>query len=182
MLEFAVRQGEITLWMFLVEDGGKPRLGGGFYLHDQGVESGMPYAWLGTYVLPAYRNLVSRAWRLVRQTCSEQNLHRFFAAVRRSNRPVQLALRREKFLYLGTYTDWSYFEGKPDTVALFSQRQQDRNLAWVLAEQRSQTFRQSVSGTWPKAMQPEVIELPLASPPYHRPRPVSPREHAGRLV
>jgi len=45
------------------------------------------------------------------------------------------------FTRLGSYTDWSYFEGYLDRVGLYTIRQQDQSLAWVLAEQRAQQFR-----------------------------------------
>ena len=121
-----------------------PAVGGAFYLHDRGTDdTGAPYAWLGVYILPLYRGpCAARAWRLVRQACARKGLHRIFAAVRAQNRPAHCFITRAMgFTRLGSYTDWSYFEGHLDRVSLYTMRRQDQSLAWVLAEQRAQQFR-----------------------------------------
>jgi RimJ/RimL family protein N-acetyltransferase len=135
-----VQHGDIQLHMMLA---GR-EVGGAFYLHDSGTDdTGAAYAWLGVYILPPYRGqCAARAWRLVRRACEREGLHRIFAAIRAQNRPAQCFITRTMgFTRLGSYTDWSYFEGHLDRVCLYTLRQQDQSLAWVLAEQRAQQFR-----------------------------------------
>ena len=135
-----VSHGDIQVRMMLV---GRD-IGGAFYLHDGGADdTGAAYAWLGTYILPPYRgHCAAYAWRLVRQACEREGLHRIFAAIRRQNRPAHSFITRAMgFTRLGTYIDWSYFEGHLDCVSLYTMRRQDQSLAWVLAEQRAQQFR-----------------------------------------
>jgi len=135
-----VQQGDIQVHLLLVG----PEVGGAFYLHDSGTDdTGAAYAWLGVYILPLYRGpWAARAWRLVRQACEGKGLHRIFAAIRAQNQPAHCFITRAMgFTRLGSYTDWSYFEGHLDRVSLFTMRRQDQSLAWVLAEQRAQQFR-----------------------------------------
>jgi len=135
-----VQHGDIQMHMMLVGT----EVGGAFYLHDSGTDNiGAAYAWLGVYILPPYRGpYAARAWRLVRQACEREGLHRIFAAIRAQNRSAQCFITRAMgFTRLGAYTDWSYFEGHLDRVCLYTMRQQDQSLAWVLAEQRAQQFR-----------------------------------------
>jgi hypothetical protein len=98
---------------------------------------------LGVYILSPYRGpYAARAWRLVRQACARTGLHRIFAAIRAQNRPAHCFITRAMgFTRLGSYADWSYFEGHLDRVGLYTMRRQDQSLAWVLAEQRAQQFR-----------------------------------------
>jgi RimJ/RimL family protein N-acetyltransferase len=133
----AVHRGDSMVWMFLI--GNEPScIGGVFYLHDMGADADGPYAWIGTYILPPYRNVTLRAWELVRCACARQGLRRFFVAVRHSNRPAQMLLRRAGFVRLGIYPDWSYYEGAPDAVVLYTLRPEDQGVAWVEAEKRAQ--------------------------------------------
>jgi len=135
-----VQHGDIQIHMMLVGTD----VGGAFYLHDSGTDdTGAAYAWLGVYILPLYRGqCAARAWRLVRRACEREGLYRIFAAIRAQNRPAHCFITRAMgFTRLGSYTDWSYFEGHLDHVGLYTMRQQDQSLAWVLAEQRAQQFR-----------------------------------------
>jgi RimJ/RimL family protein N-acetyltransferase len=135
-----VQQGDIQVHLMLVG----PEVGGAFYLHDSGTDdTGAAYAWLGVYILPPYRGpCAARAWRLVRQACEREGLHRIFAAIRAQNQPAHCFITRAMgFTRLGSYTDWSYFEGHLDRVYLYTMRREDQSLAWVLAEQRAQQFR-----------------------------------------
>jgi len=135
-----MQQGAIQIHLMLVG----PEVGGAFYLHDSGTDdTGAAYAWLGVYILPLYRGpCAARAWRLVRQACERKGLYRIFAAIRAQNQPAHCFITRAMgFTRLGSYTDWSYFEGHLDRVSLFTMRRQDQSLAWVLAEQRAQQFR-----------------------------------------
>jgi RimJ/RimL family protein N-acetyltransferase len=135
-----VRHGDIQIYMMLIGT----EVGGAFYLHDRGTDDiGEAYTWLGVYILPPYRGpYATRAWRLVKQACEREGLHRIFAAIRAQNRAARCFISRAMgFTRLGSYTDWSYFEGHLDHVCLYTMRQQDQNLAWVLAEQRAQQFR-----------------------------------------
>jgi RimJ/RimL family protein N-acetyltransferase len=135
-----VQHGDIQVHLMRVG----PAVGGAFYLHDRGTDdTGAAYAWLGVYILPPYRGpYAARAWRLVRQACAHEGLHRIFAAIRVQNRPAHCFITRAMgFTRLGSYTDWSYFEGHLDRVEIYTMRRQDQSLAWVLAEQRAQQFR-----------------------------------------
>ncbi len=135
-----IRHGDIQIRMMLVGTD----VAGAFYLHDNGMDdTGAAYAWLGVYILPPYRGrCAAQAWRLVQRACEREGLQRIFAAIRAQNRPAQRFITREMgFIRLGSYTDWSYFEGHLDRVCLYTMRRQDQSLAWVLAEQRAQQFR-----------------------------------------
>jgi RimJ/RimL family protein N-acetyltransferase len=136
-----MHHGDISVWMFLMGDDVIPRVGGAFYMHDMGEDANGPYAWIGTYVLPPYRRFTLRAWTMVRRACERQGLHRIFAATRHSNRPVQVLLRHAGFTRLGTYPDWSYFNGTLDAAVLYTLRPEDQELAWAAAEQRAYQFQ-----------------------------------------
>lgn len=140
-LQAAMSRGEIIVWMFLVGDDEAQEVGGAFYLHDLGVDDDGPYAWLGTYVLRAYRGLTLRAWALVRTAWAHQGLCRLFVAARQSNRPVRQLLPQAGFTRLGLYIDWSYFGGVLDTAVVYTLRPADQGRAWVAAEARSPRFR-----------------------------------------
>src|SRR5947208_16588245 len=58
-----VRHGDIRVWMMLVGI----NIGGVFSLHDGGKDNtGDPYVWLGTYMLPPYRgSCAGYGWPLV---------------------------------------------------------------------------------------------------------------------
>lgn len=135
-----VRHGDIQIQMMLVGTD----VGGAFYLHDRGMDdTGAAYAWLGVYILPPYRGrCAAQAWCLVRRACEREGLHCIFAAIRAQNRPAHRFITREMgFTRLGSYADWSYFEGHLDRICLYTMRRHDQSLAWVLAEQRAQQFR-----------------------------------------
>ena len=138
-----VRQGEITVWMFIVDTGLTTHIGGAFYLHDAGHDAAGPYAWLGTYVVPAYRGrLAACAWRLLRHQCAQDGLVRLFAAIRHSNRPAQRFITQAMgFTRLGTFVDWASFAGTRDTVILYTLRAEDQTLAWSSATYRAQHMR-----------------------------------------
>jgi RimJ/RimL family protein N-acetyltransferase len=139
----SVRQGDIEVWMFLVETDTATHIGGVYYLHDSGRDADGPYAWLGTYIIPAYRGrMAARAWRALRHQCAQQGLYRIFAAIRHSNHPAQLFIAQQMgFTRLGPFVDWSYFGGVLDTVVLYTMRPEDQGLAWGVAEQRAQRVR-----------------------------------------
>jgi hypothetical protein len=135
-----VQHGDIQIHMMLVGT----EVGVPFTCIDSGTDdTGAAYAWLGVYILPPYRGQwAARAWHLVRRPCEHEGLHRIFAAIRAQNRPAHCFITRTMgFTRLGSYTDWSYFEGYLDRVGLYTMRQQDQSLAWVLAERRAQQFR-----------------------------------------
>lgn len=131
---------DIRVWMFLVD----ADIGGVFYLHDGGTDAaGAAYAWVGAYIMPPYRGRhAAHAWRLIRRACEREGVCQVFAAIRGRNRPAQCFITHKMgFTRLGTYTDWSYFEGCLDRVIIYTMRWQDQSLAWVLAEHRAQQFR-----------------------------------------
>lgn len=135
-----VRQGDIRISMFLCDK----KVGGVFYFHDNGTDADGLYAWLGAYILPAYRgSIAAQAWTLTRRACAANRLHRIFAAIRYSNRPAKRFITGKMgFTRLGSYVDWAPFQKRYDTVTLFSMRRQDQGLAWVLAEKRARQFRE----------------------------------------
>lgn len=135
-----VQQGQTHVAMFLVRDD----VGGVYYLHDWGTDSDGPYAWLGTYILPAYRGrLAVQAFHAIRQRWHTRGWSRLFAAIREQNRAAQCLITRHfGFTRLGRYPHWSYFEGHLDHVILYTLRPEDHTLAWRVAAQRAARFRQ----------------------------------------
>jgi RimJ/RimL family protein N-acetyltransferase len=119
------------------------QIGGAFYLHDAGMDGDGPYAWLGAYMLPAYRGrMATCAWRQLKQQCTQQGLHRMFAAIRHSNRPAQYCITQQMgFTRLGAFVDWAYFAGSLDTVILYTLRAEDQGTAWASAERRAHQVR-----------------------------------------
>jgi len=146
--EAAIRQRLIIPSVWFVGN----ELAGGHWLHDYGQTHRGCYGWVGGYVMPRWRGkdcfeLKQAGWHAVREIYTHSGYDILLSIVYKHNIGAQKwAERCCGFTPIGIFKDWTFCQGRWVYGVLLTQRQDDRNIAWGLAEERAHEFRRSMAG------------------------------------
>ncbi len=102
--------------------------------------------WMGGSVFRGFRgkahfDLRMEAWRIVRTTLEQQGYPCLLGASIVGNRAAYAFITACGYTAVGVYTDWMLNRGRLVDAVLYAIRPQDRNLLWMLAEQRAEESR-----------------------------------------
>jgi hypothetical protein len=146
--EAAVRQRIVIPSVWFVGN----ELAGGHWLHDYGQMHRGRYGWVGGYVMPRWRGkdcfaLKQSGWQAIREIYTHSGYDILLSVVYKHNIGAQKwAEHCCGFTPLGVFKDWTFCQGQWVEGVLLTQRQEDRTIAWALAEERAFEFRRLMAG------------------------------------
>lgn len=129
---------EMLFWLVLVDE----QVAGAHWLHDLMDSPRGRTAWFATYYAPAWRGqLAPQAFHLFMDAAAAAGIVHVFGGHRPRNEGARRMGQKCGLTYAGEVKEFGWFEGRLDTLCVYSWRPEGTALALLQAEHRASIHR-----------------------------------------